>query len=82
MAKITVTGTATVVTDGTETAGTVISVGRNVRLIMGDTSGRAYEDALPLEFGQVLIIPAGDVAALITETGKTSGAYVESGFGS
>lgn len=80
MANITVNDTFTEITDGTETTDTLVMVGKDMRSIIGATSGRTYDNAMPLSWGQVIIVPAGVVLRLICASGKSYPAWKESGF--
>lgn len=80
MPKVTITGTITAVTDGTETTDTLVMVGKDMRGIMGSVSGRSYADAMPLKWGQVIAVPAGVLFSLVCSAGKSYPAWKETGF--
>jgi hypothetical protein len=79
MAAIDVTDEWTSLTDGTETTDTVVTVGKDMRVAIGDTTDRTYANASPMAWGQVVIVPAGVVMSAIT-SGGTWPAWVETGF--
>lgn len=80
MPKITVTDQFTTITDGTEATDTLVTVGKDMRGILGSASGRSYDDATPFKWGQIIAIPAGVSFSLIANTGKSWPAWKEVGF--
>jgi len=80
MANITVNDTPTQITDGNETSDTLVMVGKSMRSIVGSPAGRTYDDAMPTQWGQIIIVPSGVVFNLVCVSGKSYPAWRETGF--
>lgn len=80
MAVITVTDEWTEVTDGDETTDTLVQVGKNMRMALGDTTARTYANGTPVSWGQLVAVPAGVIMSLITLPGQSWPAWKEEGF--
>lgn len=80
MSVVTITDTPTVVTNGAEQVDTLVRVGKSMRAIVGNVSGRSYDDAMPMHWGQVVIVPAGVSFSLVCVSGKSFPAWKETGF--
>ena len=80
MANVTVTDTPTAITDGTETTDTLIMAGKSMRAIVGSVAGRTYDSAMPLKWGQIVIVPAGVIFSLVCNSGLSYPAWKETGF--
>jgi hypothetical protein len=80
MAVVTVTDSFTEITDGNETTDTLVQIGKNMRVTFGGTSGRTYSNATPMNFGQIVIVPAGVVCHMIAVSGQSWPAWKETGF--
>ena len=80
MAAVTVATTGTALLDGTETTDTLVRfASQKMRFVIGSTSGRNYDNAFPVDAGQIIAFPAGvSVTAYAAE--NTATAFVEEGF--
>lgn len=80
MAVVTVTDAWTELTDGTETTDTLVQIGKDMKVALGDTTGRTYANATPMQWGQLVSVPAGVIMSAICNTGNSYPAWVEVGF--
>lgn len=80
MASITVNDTPTEITSGAQSTDTLIRAGAHMRIIIGSSTGLTYSDGMPIDDGQMIIVPAGVVSSLVCAPGKSNVANSQSGF--